>query len=359
MKKFITSVLSALATAVCSTAIVSNAAFNPNKDPNGDGVLGIADAVYISQYLCGLFEPTDLSQLDVDDNDIVSIVDQIYMQMYEAGSITSRFGENESPDTITRTQTSRQYNVYNAVTTLYLRNYTLYVNDSDNTGGTRNIIGIDDRVPATGDIGTVEIITGYYNHNIATGFVVGNHTIATAAHVVYDGSGYTEYMRTITIENANGVQTELTPVEIHIPADYNSNNTNYKEYDYALISVEEDLSNYKSFKIGAVTDNADDDQISMYTVGFPGDHNYLNDHFHKYLSTGNISFCNGNTIRYTADTVGGNSGGPVYVSETLNGNTYHTVVGIHTDQFDSTCNQGIRINAPVLKFLIGNSNILY
>ena len=127
MKKFITSVLSALATAVCSTAIVSNAAFNPNKDPNGDGVLGIADAVYISQYLCGLFEPTDLSQLDVDDNDIVSIVDQIYMQMYEAGSITSRFGENESPDTITRTQTSRQYNVYNAVTTLYLRNYTLKI----------------------------------------------------------------------------------------------------------------------------------------------------------------------------------------------------------------------------------------
>ncbi len=38
------------------------------------------------QYLAGVFEPTDLSALDVDENGIVSLMDAKSVQFYIAGT---------------------------------------------------------------------------------------------------------------------------------------------------------------------------------------------------------------------------------------------------------------------------------
>ena len=114
-----------------TVSLTAEGAFNPNKDPNGDGSLDIADAIYISQYLIGYHEPVDLSELDVDCNDIVSVVDKIYVQMYEAGSISGNIGNISSPDVVTQT-ISRSYNVYSSDDNSYLRNYTLSVNQISN-----------------------------------------------------------------------------------------------------------------------------------------------------------------------------------------------------------------------------------
>ena len=49
-----------------------------NKDPNGDGVLNIYDAIFISKYLSGKVYPSDISQLDYSGNGVVSQLD-VYM----------------------------------------------------------------------------------------------------------------------------------------------------------------------------------------------------------------------------------------------------------------------------------------
>lgn len=54
-------------------------------DPNGSGTWGISDAIYIMQYLAGAFEPLNMSQLDVDKNGVVSMMDAQSVQLYCIG----------------------------------------------------------------------------------------------------------------------------------------------------------------------------------------------------------------------------------------------------------------------------------
>ena len=54
-------------------------------DANGDGKENIADAVYIMQYLCGAFEPTDLNRCDIDGNGVISSMDAYIIQLREIG----------------------------------------------------------------------------------------------------------------------------------------------------------------------------------------------------------------------------------------------------------------------------------
>ena len=253
--------------------LTAEGAFNPNKDPNGDGVLEIADAIYISQYLCGLFNPTDLSQLDVDDNDVVSIVDEIYVQMYEAGSITLRGGNEVSPDSI-NSFTTTNYLVYDAQNATYLRSYSLNVNDSNNTGGTRGIVGTtDDRITDWSNEGVAKIMTPSWYRG--TGFVVDEHTIATAAHVVFNTTTDTPYeINNIYLFDSDSTAHSFTPVEYHIPLTYKNHNSYNTGKDYALITVEEDLSDYMTFKLGAITNSASTNNLSITSVGFPSEMYY-------------------------------------------------------------------------------------
>ncbi len=61
---------------------------NKNKDPNGDGRLTIADMTFILQCLGGKYQPTDISQLDMNDNGIITPYDALLVQMVDAGVIS-------------------------------------------------------------------------------------------------------------------------------------------------------------------------------------------------------------------------------------------------------------------------------
>ena len=63
-------------------------------------------------------------------------------------------------------------------------------------------------------------------------------------------------------------------------------------------------------------------------------------------------------IYYSNDTTPGNSGGPIYITETYNGQTYKTVVAITTSSpYDSEdYNIGTRITTELLRFFKFNSN---
>ncbi|MDE6672197.1 MAG: dockerin type I repeat-containing protein [Ruminococcus sp.] len=54
-------------------------------DANGDGTVDIADAVYVLQYLNGVFEPSNPEYCDVDGNGIVSYMDAYKIQCHCIG----------------------------------------------------------------------------------------------------------------------------------------------------------------------------------------------------------------------------------------------------------------------------------
>ncbi len=352
-----------------------------NKDPNGSGDIDLGDAITIIQYLGGGFTPNDLSQLDMNDNDVVSIVDSNAIQRYLAGlstdSILPEISETSTNaladivNNVNATLSSRNYLVYNAINGNYLRSYSLSVSEP-----TRGIVGnTDDRVPSWTNRGVAKIICDKSQNSagyLGSGFVVDNHTIATAAHVVYDTENNSaKHLSKILLFDSDHTEHSFTPVEYHIPQTFKNSTFYTTTNDYALITVKEDLKDYMSFELGAITDYAAQHQLTVSTVGFPYQLNPHNnntqvintDTLHdERLSTGSITSANNNCIHYTADISGGNSGSPIFVEEFLAGTTHHTVVGICIAEPNSgqvTFNYGLRFDVNTLKFYNGNKNIQY
>lgn len=95
MKKKIKSIFVSILTTIlttCSLSLLTSLAAGPTtfdntKDPNGDGHLTIADAAYIYQCLLGRYYTQDYSELDVDNNGLVTEVDALLIQYYDAGVI--------------------------------------------------------------------------------------------------------------------------------------------------------------------------------------------------------------------------------------------------------------------------------
>lgn len=376
MKKIISCLISTCVAVSSAIALTTSSAFNPNKDPNGDGHLTIADSTAILQYIGGYYEPSNLVQLDVDDNYVVSVVDSNYIKMYDAGLIDTSIEDTVQPAVADPTASSRTYVVYNAQSGAYLRSYTLQVNQSTNTYNTRGIYDPSTQTEDWSNKGVAKIFFKNNNNEIkhmGTGFVVGPHTIATAAHIVYETEDNSAYkIPKILLFNENEVEYSVTPVECHFPNSYKAATGQSNTDDYALITVKEDLSNYMTFNLGAATNFASTSSLPINIVGFPSRYEGLNSQstilntasiHNKILSEGvlvpNTSSATFYTnIWYDAYTSGGYSGSPIYTIETLNGTTYNTVVGIHIAS-GNTANVGLRFTSHVLKFYNSNSNIQY
>ena len=210
-----------------------------------------------------------------------------------------------------------------------------------------------------------------------TGFIVGNHQIATVAHNVY--SELHDWFSTmeITSYNYNGElsNTKFTAVEAHIPKNYNPDIEETK-YDYALITVKEDLSDYVQFNLGTSysVKQSNYSNIPIYVTGCPknntlGDKNSTN---HLYTGEGRVIdksingqnvFTNNGLMHYNTDTDYGNSGGPVYtVTKNVINNkpsyTY-TVLAIHEGGGSDYANYGSLITKYHLQFYKNNPNTDY
>ena len=379
MKKLISGLMSACIAVSSAIALTTSSAFNPNKDPNGDGSLTLADSTAILQYLGGYYEPSDLTELDVDDNYVVSVVDSNYVKMYDAGIINS--DNYIEPAEANPAASSRTYEVYNAQNATYLRSYTLqlqqnsnsYNLQSSNTDDNDYLYDPSTQVEDWSNKGVAKIFFINDDNEKAptgTGFVVGPHTIATAAHVVYENNNdYAYKIPEILLFNENGTQYSITPVECHFPSSYRIANGQSNTDDYALITVEENLSNYMTFNLGAPTNFASTSSLPIKIVGFPGRYDGLdenttintNTEHVKMLSEGVLLLNETSTtflytnILHNAYAGGGYSGSPIYTTETQNGTTYNTVIGIHI----ARGNVGLRFTSHVLKFYNSNPNIQY
>lgn len=263
---------------------------------------------------------------------------------------------------------TRKYKVYNATTGSYLREYSLTVEGIN----TRSVIPPDDREIDYSKNGVVKLIiqnltTG--RQTFGSGFVVDDHTIATAAHCV---NGYK--IKSILFFDQNGnVSMNITdPVEYHLPDKFIQNTSLYA-YDYALITVKQSLEDYRCFDFGMMTEDFISKTNNVVSIaGFPemvhGEKVNTTTTHVEYRSTGHVvdkkygDSGNIERIFHNADSTGGNSGGPMYVSEQFDGNLYCTVIGIHAYSDGNnppTQNSGTAMSPAVLKFLKGNSNKNY
>ena len=353
MKTKIKSLLLAVIFTVISCITLTANATGGIPDADGDGRISISDAVAIRMYLAGQHCPTQPDAYDTDRNGIISYMDARCVDMYLAQTWSGN--GTGSSSSFEDSNTSRSYNVYNAANGNYLRNYTLSPLASKNN--TRGAIGTADRVIDWTKSGTVKLMTS--TNYRGSGFVVGSHTIATAAHCVYNSEYECTPLYDILLFDTNGnVTLHATPVECHISSIY----ATHHELDYALITVEEDLSDYACFNLGTVSNSENAYHQSVSVTGFPGKVNETTvndfDNHTMYTGSGVINRTDNKHLFYNADTSGGNSGGPVYVTESINGNLFLTVIAIHTNGTDYTGNNsGIRIDTNIIHFFKNNPNL--
>lgn len=254
--------------------------------------------------------------------------------------------------------TTRKYFVFDAKTSEKIDDYTLNALQSEDNS--RSVIGDDERVIDWTKSGVVKLMnsTGY----IGSGFVIGDHIIATAAHCAYNQ----KISEILLFDNSGNITMHATPVEYHVPLDYINNLTDqsqfkYENYDYALISVKEDLSAYACFNLGVPLDSFMNSNANLTVTGFPGE---FNTHTKHMMYSGNGKVCGGDNslMYYNTDTSGGNSGGPVYITESAYGETYYTVVAIHAYRPHGNHNKGnhgTRITTDLINFYKTNKYILW
>ena len=277
---------------------------------------------------------------------------------------------------------SRSYRVHTYFTNSndYTSYFTYTIQNSrslsDDANELRTIFGDNDMIP---DSNTAVVNIG----NNGTGFIVGPHIIATAAHVVYnvETGAFTNGMVYITDQSGN-IITTIAPYQIHVPVLYAT--SSLYDYgrtmaDYALIYVNDSLTNYGIFKLGIPNDSLLNSSGTVTVSGYPQIPSqpssivpYGYSYGMRYKASGNLYSTNlyidpQYMLHYNADMAPGDSGGPVYVDDDYYANgvlvSAHTAIGINTAQMGNTVestsgqykyNQGIKIIPEIYRFYMGN-----
>ncbi len=336
-------------------------------DINCDGDVDIVDLVYMQQFLNGSMyaDGEKAERLDLNQDYVINEYDKSRLSSIVMGVISQNTIDSVCTSNLP-SQTDRQYKKY-TISSASETTYTLYsLNEIPN----RVIIGNDDRTPESGLAGVVKITNS--NGSTGTGFVVDSHTILTAAHVIYKRSNHS-FSSSVTCDiyvNNTPLAVPINVTELHVPVSFTTdgiNDTASSIYDYAIITVSNDLSSFINFDLGILRNNVSNFNNDIYVTGFGGAsdlNNYpISTNLQNVKSTGmgnllpSISGVWNNCIYYDVDIVGGDSGGPVYM---INDDGSKTVIGINTAQHASTplYNLGTRITPDILHFVYNNSNLL-
>lgn len=337
-------------------------------DVNNSGKVDVADVTAITQYLRGILSADGVyaERLDVNRDYIIDDKDLQEIKKIVIGTAQTRSVRSVNTE-MTTGQEATSYRKYNAQTGASLGTYGLMPVpniSASRSANTRSIIGTDDRVIDYSKSGIVKLnyekidsTTSEPQGYNATGFIVGNHTIVTAAHCVN-----TAFNVRCTLYNSDGtVNAVYNAVNYHLPQKFISGTNDSPDYDYAVVTVAEDLSSYQCFNIGVCRDNLKNIDPDIYVTGFAGDPSPSKPQLYHNMVTGSGKFIDdgsGNIISpkvlyYSTDTVGGTSGAPIYVKDS---NGVMTVIGIHRGGF-STYNRGRRIDSNVLHFIYNNDEL--
>lgn len=249
-----------------------------------------------------------------------------------------------------------------------LSNYTLTPELSTlNTGvNSRKVFGDDERYPSYSPENNGIVYLSMDDNYMASGFIVGDHQIATAAHCVYkDGSWRSLIVKTY---DSNGCLTNntLNVVEAHILTGYIAGSD--VMYDYALITVSDDLSDYVHFSLGTPYNVTADaySNVPVYVTGSPTDLLNIFTPVRLFSAEGRImdksSKLSNHTdvICYDIDTEGGDSGAPVYTITKIDDAYVYTAIAVHCGAATSLSqNLGSMITNYHLQFYNNNPNMNY
>lgn len=400
VKKTITTFIKKIAiglTAVISSLNCYGMTVYADYDPcdvNHDNLVNMADALCINSYLNGNLYCPNYNQLDANRDLSVDVKDRecvqakilqlSYNSYYYSKSSGSTYPlptiSGFSPDGASTDTSSRYYWKHS-----YVSNNTSSYSLTPSSNS-MSISSINDTVDEINNEKSMQISQGIENTGIVriggsdgTGFIVGNHEIATAAHCVYNRTNGSWHSISIYTYNEDATMTgiTLTPKECHIPVMYTSNG--HTAYDYAVITVEENLSEYFKFNLG-VTYNVNASNyasIPIYVTGCPqmvhyeqNGNNYYTLNINHYLYSDESHIVDPSVgdpyviTYYNSDSEAGHSGSPVYtIAKTKIGNNEYayryTVISILSGTMPGSFDCGSRITKYHLQFYKNNPNLSY
>lgn len=352
-------------------------------DVNHDGYVDYFDVMRINNFLNGSVHVTNYSVLDADRNMIVDGADAEYVAQRAVGNTSysgkfisrtyngSSVTEVQIPyqlysgtyyDSDTSATTSRAYRKY-TYSSGSIINYSLTPISPITTNSGSNCIdaivdGTDNQyhtaLPENSGIVRIKVSNNGNNPCCYTGFIVGNHQIATAASNLMNGSSFYNTVEVRTYSNSGALtNTTLTAIAAHVPSLYNTGNDS-GQYNYALITVEQDLQTYPHFAIGNTYNLStyNYNHIPVYVTGglfmFQGS---------LRTAMGNLSSTNNYTtkiLRHNVDTLTGQEGAPTYtVIKDTNNEYYYTALGINSGE-TSTYNKSVRFTKYHKQFYLNN-----
>ena len=190
----------------------------------------------------------------------------------------------------------------------------------------------------------------------ATGFVVGDHHLITAAHAVYGASVVVAYFGA----NERDYEHISFATDWYVCSAYVTN-ANSVSNDWAVVEFGDDIADITGrLLIGYTTY---DYQLSMmnYTVcGYPTDKFIVDSNgingkqVYMYKDSSDIYGYSSDVLYYLIDTEAGQSGSPIYNSET------YTVYGIHCKGTnDNSYNAGRRITRDLYTMFLNNGWLNY
>lgn len=350
--KFIAGIASLMLAATALVPVNASAATMTftQGDVNGDGKVNVNDLYAISQYLGGekTADSNWTTRMDADYDKIIDRTDLEMIGKFCTQALTPE--KNKSTTVLTaslnETRSYMKYNVANNTVSGYTLNNldTLTNQMTDTYGMERSSIEIPDD-----NISVIKVGRG-------SGFVIGDHLIATAAHCMYrpKESNYKAtggFVVGATAYDSNGTAHQLTVTSIHITKDYylQKNDTVLLNHDYALVTVEEDLSQYGSMQLGMVTDEFIQDGNNLSISGFPFDYG------DRRYTTGPVTIEGLYRLKCTVDGLSGKSGGPIYYTEN-DGSKVVVAIQTHGGKGTNTA-AGPRISSTLLQFYYNNDNI--
>ncbi len=344
--KFIAGIASLMLAATALVPVNASAATITftQGDVNGDGKVNVNDLYAISQYLGGekTADSNWTTRMDADYDKIIDRTDLEMISKFCTQTLTPE--KNKSTTVLTASlNETRSYMKYDVASSRISR-YTLNSLDT-----------LTNQVTATYDMKSSSV--GLPDNNIAvvrlnggSGFIIGDHLIATAAHCVFNSKGFVT--DNISLYDNNNVEHHLTFSSIHIPKDYYlMDSVALVNQDYALVTVEEDLSQYGSMYMGIATDEFIDTGNTISISGFPGDYN----NGRRFESGIVFEYTYPKMIGMRNTAIGGNSGGPMYYTEE---DGSKVVIGILTrgGEKSDIC-VGPHISSTLLQFYYNNDNI--
>ncbi|MBQ9863136.1 MAG: trypsin-like serine protease, partial [Lachnospiraceae bacterium] len=224
----------------------------------------------------------------------------------------------------------------------------------------------------------IQTTSGY-----GTGFIIGDHLIATAAHVVYSRIDHTgivspQSSRFVVSNiiahkfdsNHNKTTTNLTVNSIHIPDKFvnplvrsttDPEQDDVVKYDYALICVQQSLQSvmgYDKYEFGlfldgvpTISNNGTTSALDVEITGFPGLSGFPDN---LVSSAGKLDNYSLNHYAAIMQCNAGASGSPCYIHHSTYSNTSpQTVFGILTGGVNSY-HGGTIATRPFLQFYFNN-----